>query len=142
MRFWDSSAIIPLLVTEAHSTAARVHYELDPDMAVWWATETECVSALTRLERDGRLGAAEITVAIARLDLLGAAWQEIQPIARIRQIAIRLLRTHPLWAADALQIAAAIIAAEDQPASLGLVTFDQRLAEVSAREGFTVSGPG
>lgn len=142
MRFWDSSAIIPLLVTEAHSTAARVHYGHDPDMAVWWATETECVSALTRLERDGRLGAAEITVAIARLDLLGAAWQEIQPIARIRQIAIRLLRTHPLRAADALQIAAAIIAAEDQPASLGLVTFDQRLADVASREGFTVSGPG
>ena len=140
MRFWDSSAIIPLLVTEAHSAAARVHYAKDPVMAVWWATETECVSALTRLERDGRLGASGITVAIGRLDLLGAAWQEIQPIVRIRQIANRLLRTHPIRAADALQIAAAIIAAEDQPASLGLVTFDQRLAEVASREGFTVTG--
>jgi predicted nucleic acid-binding protein len=142
MRFWDSSAIIPLLVTEARSPAARGHYEHDPDMAVWWATETECVSGLARLERDGHLGAGEITLAIGRLDRLGAAWQEIQPIARIRLIANRLLRTHSLRAADALQIAAAIVAAEEQPASLGLVTFDQRLAEVAAREGFSVSGPG
>ncbi len=56
----------------------------------------------------------------------------------MRDQAGRLLRLHPLRAADALQLAAAIIACEHQPESLPLVTLDQRLAEAARREGFAV----
>ena len=138
MRFWDSSAVIPLLITETSSALARIDFEGDPELIVWWATETECVSALARRERDGLLAPADLAIAIARLDRLGAAWQEIEPVPRIRQTANRLLRTHPLRTADALQLAAAIAASEDQPASLTVVTFDHRLAEAASREGFVV----
>jgi predicted nucleic acid-binding protein len=56
-------------------------------------------------------------------------------------MATRLLRVHPLRAADALQLAAAIIAAEDDPRSLPFVTLDDRLALAAEREGFPVVDP-
>ena len=136
MRYWDSSAIIPLTVTEASTDAMRAIVEQDPVMCVWWATELECVSALARLEREGALNETTATVALERLDLLAESWNEVQPVATVRSAARRLLRVHPLRAADALQLAAAVLAAEGQPASLGIVTLDERLAAAARREGF------
>jgi len=138
LRFWDSSAIIPLTVTEASTDAMRAIAEEDPVMCVWWATEVECVSALARLEREGALTDTATTVALERLDLLAESWNEVQPVVGVRGAARRLLRVHALRAADALQLAAAVIAAEGQPASLEIVTLDERLAAAARREGFTV----
>lgn len=142
MRFWDSSAVVPLVVAEPSSVAVLAEYERDPEILAWWATEVECVSALARLERGDRLDGPAMIEALERLDALAHAWQEIQPIARIRQVAIRLLRVHGLRAADALQLGAAIAAAEDQPASLLLVTLDDQLAQAAEREGFRIVRPG
>jgi predicted nucleic acid-binding protein len=138
LRYWDSSAIIPLTVTEAGTDAMRVIAEEDPVMCVWWATEVECVSALARLEREGALTDTAMTGALERLDLLAESWNEVQPVAAVRSAARRLLRVHTLRAADALQLAAAVVAAEGQPASLGIVTLDERLAAAARREGFAV----
>ena len=44
-------------------------------------------------------------------------------------------------AADALQLAAALVAAEELPASLTFVTLDRQQGEAAEREGFTVLGP-
>jgi predicted nucleic acid-binding protein len=141
MRFWDSSAVVPLLIDETMSAGVLVEFRRDPEMAVWWLTEVECVSALSRHERDGDLNVDAMVDAMGRLDDLGAAWREIQPVNRVRQVANRLLRVHPLRGADALQLAAAIIAAEEEPATLDLVTLDQRLAAAATREGFRVIRP-
>jgi hypothetical protein len=138
LRFWDSSAIIPLAVTEASTDAVRAIAEEDPVMCVWWATEVECVSALARLEREGALTEAATTVALERLDLLAESWNEVQPVASVRGTARRLLRVHALRAADALQLGAAVVAAEGQPASLEIVSLDERLAAAARREGFSV----
>jgi hypothetical protein len=48
------------------------------------------------------------------------------------------LRVHPLRGADSLQLAAAVIASEGLPASLNIVTLDERLAGAARREGFIV----
>jgi uncharacterized protein len=141
MRFWDSSAIVPLLVEEAASQPTLETYSTDPDVVVWWATEVECVSALARLEREGTLEEAGFGDALDRLDALSRAWHEIQPTNRTRQIAIRLLRVHPLRAGDAFQVASALTAAEGEPASLTIVTLDERLAGAASREGFGVVIP-
>jgi hypothetical protein len=53
-------------------------------------------------------------------------------------MASRLLRVHPLRAADALQLAAALAAAKGDPSSLDVVCLDQRLSEAARREGFRV----
>jgi predicted nucleic acid-binding protein len=141
VKFWDSSAIVPLLVIEPSSVAVLATYELDPEVVAWWATEAECVSALARLERDGSLAAPSIAEGLRRLDALARSWREVQPVMAIRQTAIRLLRVHQLRTADALQLGAAIVAAEDHPATLPLVTLDERLALAAEREGFAVVRP-
>lgn len=142
MRFWDSSALVPLLVAESGSVSVMQAYEGDPELVVWWVTEVECVSALARLEREGSLLGASMAAALQRLDALAMAWHEVQPIGRLRQTAVRLLRMHPLRSADALQLAAALMTAEDHPATLPFVTLDDRLALAAEREGFTVVRPG
>ena len=141
MRFWDSSAVVPLLVAESTSAAVLREYELDPEVVAWWATEAECVSALARLERDGNLTAASMGEALRRLGALTRAWREVQPVTAVRTTAIRLLRVHPIRTADAFQLGAAIAAAEDHPAVLPLVTLDDRLAQAAEREGFEVVRP-
>jgi uncharacterized protein len=141
MRFWDSSALVPLFVAELSSDAVRQEFERDPELVVWWGTELECVSTLARQERDGDLTAASFADALRRLDALAGAWREVQPVGRVRQIATRLLRVHPLRAAEALQLGAAIVASEEQPATLPFVTLDKRLARAGEREGFAIIRP-
>lgn len=107
-------------------------------MLVWWGSEIECVSALARLERDGALGPQDMMQALKRLRALAAAWHEIDPSDAAREAASRFLRVHPLRATDALQLAAAFLAAERRPSTLDLVTLDERLAEAAGKEGFGV----
>lgn len=141
MRFWDSSALVPLLVQEESSGDMLALYEDDPEILVWWSTSVECVSALTRLEREDSLASDGVAAALERLDAIAAAWREVLPVAAARRTAIRLLRVHALRAADALQLAAAVIASESHPATLPLVTLDDRLAAAAEREGFRVVTP-
>jgi len=138
LRFWDSSAIVPLIVTEASTEGLLASAAQDPVMCVWWATEVECASALSRLEREGALTDGAITIALERLDRLAESWNEVQPTAALRGIARRLLRVHALRGADSLQLAAVVVASEGLPASLNIVTLDERLAGAARREGFIV----
>jgi predicted nucleic acid-binding protein len=141
MKFWDASAIVPLLVAEPTTKAAQAIAAKDPAMLVWWATEVECASALARLERGGSLDDAAMAQALDRLGRLANAWNEVDASDSLREVAVRLLRVHPLRAADALQLSAAYLAAERRPASLQLVTLDDRLAMAARKEGFAVVVP-
>lgn len=117
----------------------RAEYEHDRGMVVWWATEVECVSAVARRERG--TGADPVAdAALEHLDALSENWDEIEPSVPLRRVARRLLRTHALRAADALQMAAALSASAGDPSTLELLTLDDRLAEAARREGFPV-GP-
>jgi predicted nucleic acid-binding protein len=107
-------------------------------MVVWWAAETECVSAISRLEREGALTLEDAESALEHLGRLQSGWSEIEPGSTVRFLARRLLRVHDLRAADALQLAAALVAAETQPARLPFVSLDDRLAAAARREGFRV----
>jgi uncharacterized protein len=138
VKFWDASAIVPLLIAEASTRRLQALAAGDPDMLVWWGSQVECVSALARLERDGALDPKVALLAFDRLKQLAAGWHEVDPSDIVREVAARFLRVHPLRAADALQLAAAFIAAEQRPASLEMITLDERLASVAQKEGFTV----
>lgn len=140
MNFWDTSALVALGVEEIHHRRAREILEADDRMAVWWGTAIEYVAALSRREREGSLTTGEVSTQIARLHALSQVWYEVQPSSRVRLLAQRLLRVHPLRAADSLQLAAALAVAEDDPSSVGFVCFDARLNEAASREGFKVLG--
>ena len=138
MRFWDSSAIVPVLVAEP-ATEALLHLMREPSPPmVWWATPAECESAITRREREGALDTASAQSARDDLRRLEEMWVEVAPSAEMRNLARRLIRVHPLRTADALQLAAALAAADGHPGDLEFVCLDQRLSDAARREGFPV----
>ncbi|MGH9456985.1 MAG: type II toxin-antitoxin system VapC family toxin [Thermoanaerobaculia bacterium] len=136
MRFWDSSAVLPLIVQESPTKELRELLADDRDVVVWWGTETECISALSRLERQKDIAPPQLAAALDLLGELAAAWHEVTPTTEVRDTAKRLLRIHPLTAADALQLAAAIVASEGDRGSLEIVTLDLRLRDAAERQGF------
>jgi uncharacterized protein len=142
VKFWDSSAVVPLLVPEVESASMQRLYEADSTMAVWWATEIECASAIARRQRIGQLPEEIVTEAFRRLSALRSAWHAVEPSDEVRESAKRFLRVHDLRAADASQIAAAFFVAETRPATLALVSLDERLQAAARREGFLVTVPG
>ena len=142
MKFWDASAIVPLLVNEVSAPRLRAVASADSAMSVWWGSKVECVSALMRLERQGSLDDGSVALALKRLDQLEAIWDEIDPNDALRDVAVRYLRVHSLRAGDALQLSAAYLAAERRPASLEFVTLDERLAGAARKEGFAVIDVG
>jgi predicted nucleic acid-binding protein len=140
VRFWDSSAVVPLLVVESTSDAMESILAEDSVVSTWWGTPIECVSAISRLERAGLAASSDVAAAHVRLSVLETNWVEISPADRLREDARRLVRVHGLRAADALQLAAAVTAATRGGHALPFVTLDERLALAASREGFTILG--
>jgi predicted nucleic acid-binding protein len=138
VKFWDASAIIPLLADEPTREPLLALLEADPEMLAWWGTPVEIASALARREREQLLTANEVEAALEAARALAESWHEIVPSATVRRTAERLLRVHALRAADSLQLAAALIAANHDPATLEIVCLDARLATAARREGFNV----
>ncbi len=138
MNFWDTSALVALGVDEAHRPLALRILEADDRMAVWWGATVEYAAAISRREREGSLRLKEASENLVRLRELSQVWYEVQPGRRIKALAERLLRVHPLRAADSLQLAAAIACAEEDPSSIGFVCFDARLSDAASREGFRI----
>ena len=73
MRFWDSSAVIPLLVRQAASPQADRWLSDDHAIAIWTLTPVEVVSALRRLLREGILDERLAQQAEARAQQLARA---------------------------------------------------------------------
>jgi predicted nucleic acid-binding protein len=138
MRFWDTSAIMPLLAREPLSGEMRRLLEEDAGMVVWWATRVECIAAISRRAREGSLGAEAEATARGLLDDLSESWTEAQPTARLRVLAEQALTAHPLRAADALQLATALIWCGSQPRGRPFVCLDERLRTAAFRFGYVL----
>ena len=138
MRYWDSSALIPLVVEEPGSDLARSWLGQDSQIATWGLTRLELVGAVERRAREGRVTSAERRQLLARFGDLFDAMGEVTDLLAVRQRAIPLLARHALRAADASQLGAAMLAAENDPTSLPFVCLDQNLALAAEREGFPV----
>jgi predicted nucleic acid-binding protein len=107
-------------------------------MSVWWGTLVECSSALARLLRDGLIQRRNAALGLQRLREFEAEWIEVEPGVAVRDGACRLLRAHPLHAADALQLAAAIRLSEEFGEPVEIVCFDSRLADAARAESLRV----
>lgn len=137
MRFWDSSAILPLLLEEDGSAEAHRIYRDDAWQVVWCLTQVEAASALARRSREG-LKINEQHSAKSQLDFLIERWEQVTSLERVRTRALRLLGTHALSAADALQLAAALVFCDERTEGLPFVCLDDRLADAARRERFPV----
>ena len=136
MRYWDASVLVALCVQEDGTAGARL---LARTPIVTWSVSTvEIASAIERRAREGALTSAQRVAAHGALTNLAAAWTEIAALAPVRERALRLVATHPLRAADAMQLGAALVAVSDRPTGHEFVCADHRLRDAAAREGFRV----
>ena len=138
MKFWDASALIPLCLYERETPSLKRLVQADQSIVAWWASPIECLSALARLRRAETLSIEEEEQAHAILRALMAGWTEVEPSEPVREQAARVLRLHPLRAADSLQLAAALVWCQGDPSHCEFVCLDQRLREAGRREGFSV----
>jgi predicted nucleic acid-binding protein len=113
-------------------------YRNDPEVLTWWGSRVECVSAVARHERERALTASDVRASFVRLDGLASKWHEIEPTEPLRTLAQRLLRTHPLRSADALQLAAALSSVPGGE----IVCLEERLAVAAEKEGLRVLPAG
>lgn len=139
MIYWDTSAIVPLVIDEPHSESVRAVLRNDGNVVVWWMTTIECLSAILRNEREGRLTREQSDQARQALDALGGDWSELAPSETVRDRARGVLMRHPLRAVDALQLGAALTWTEGQPLGHRFLTLDERLAAAARAEGFDVT---
>ena len=139
MKFWDSSAMVPLIVDEEETDYCLKTLSDDQEMLIWCLSKVEVISALCRLVREKSLSEDEFQKAKKRLnDLIERAY-EVKVIQKVRDRALRLLEVHPLRAADACQLASALVATQEEPDRLAVVCFDQRLMRAAIKEGFVVN---
>ncbi len=136
MRYWDASALVPLCVAEAGTAVAR--RLVRGGIVTWTVSAVEIAAAIERRAREGGLTEAERVTAQGALRELAAAWTEISATGAVRERALRLVATHPLRAADAMQLGAALAAVSDRTAGHEFVCADRRLRDAAAREGFRV----
>lgn len=138
MRFWDSSAIVPLVIREPSSDEVTRVADEDRHPIVWWSTPVEVEAALRRALRAGRVVDSGYRFAAKAMEVFHASGEEIAPGEEVRRQATRLLRVHELRAADALQLAAAMVWCGGRPDGEGFVSLDRRLRDAAELEGFTV----
>ncbi|HEU0265215.1 MAG TPA: type II toxin-antitoxin system VapC family toxin [Geobacterales bacterium] len=136
MKFWDTSAIIPLCIDEPMTRLVVPIAREDGVMVVWWGGLVECWSAYARLLREGVVDEMAEEQLRGITATLAVSWIEIEPSDELREIAGRLLRTHQLRAADSLQLAAALVWSGGTPRGHQFVCLDQRLRDAARREGF------
>lgn len=139
MHYWDASAIVPLCVEEDSSVRLRPLAEAE-QIVTWCLSAVEVTSGIERRAREGSLAPDARQRALADLRELVEAWTEVTMIAPVRERALRLLAVHPLRAADAVQLAAALLVMEDEPSGHSFVCCDPRLRGAAEREGFVVVG--
>ncbi len=140
MRYWDASALVALCVAE-HATDV-LRSLVAEGIVTWGVSAVEIASAIERRTREGELTARERTTARTALGELAAAWTEISALSPVRERALRLVATHPLRAADAMQLGAALVGVTDRPNGHAFVCTDIRLRDAAAREGFLVLPAG
>jgi len=127
-----------VVVAEPRTDSVRSWLADDPRIVTWAWTRVELAGAVERRARAGQLSRTERRAALDRFDELARAWDEVVDLFAVRSRACALLARHPLRAADAAQLAAALLLAEDDPASVCFVCLDERLAFAAEREGLRV----
>jgi uncharacterized protein len=140
VKFWDASAVVPLLFEQKQTGAVRKLRAADPEMAVWWGTVVECHSAIARLLRQRAIDRSGAAQSVERLRRIGSEWLEVEPSTILRQEACRLLLAHPLRAAHAFQLAAALNLANEIGDRVEMVCFDERLVEAARFEQVPIIG--
>ena len=140
MRYWDASALVPLLVSEPSTDLARTWLADDSEIVTWAWTRVEIASAIERRAREGALSRRDRRQVLERLETFADTWDEVTEVLAVRSRASLLLARHPLRAADAGQLGAALLVNEQLDGRpLSFMCLDRRLSEAAELEGLRVA---
>ena len=76
---------------------------------------------------------------LGRFDALASTWDEVTDVLAVRSRANALLARHPLRAADAGQLGAALLVHEQLAGPLKFVCLDERVSVAAELEGLCVT---
>ena len=138
MRYWDASALVPLVVAESDSESARTWLSEDDHIVTWVWTRTEIIGAIERRAREGALSRLQRRDVLERFNAFADSWDEVTEVLAVRSRATALLARHPLRAADAGQLGAALLVREQLASPLTFVCLDQRLSSAAELESLRV----
>ena len=91
MRFWDTSALVPLVVAEDETQRMRSLLEEDPHIITWAWTSVEFASAVERRARQGELNREHRRDALSRFADLAEIWDEVTDVLAVRRYALAVL---------------------------------------------------
>lgn len=138
MRYWDASALVPLVVAEPETERVRSWLAEDGHIVTWAWTLTEISSAVERRAREGSLSRPQRRGVLERIESLAQSWDEVTDVLAVRSRANALLARHPLRVADAGQLGAALLIHEQLAGPLVFVCLDRRLSLAAERESLRV----
>jgi predicted nucleic acid-binding protein len=138
VRFWDASAVLPLIIEESGTELVRSWLRDDSNMVLWGLSRLELASAVERRFREGSLSASQRAAALLRAERIANDAHEVTDLLAVRVRGLPLLARHPLRAADAAQLGAALLVADPDPSSLSFAVLDRLLAHAAVREGLRV----
>jgi len=133
--FWDSSSLVKMCVQQQSTPVVRA-LSAQYRIAVWWSTSVEMRSSFARLLRMGQLTPNGMVEAQVALERLRSVWREVQPKEQVREQAERLVDRFPLKAADAQQLAAALIWCRSRPQNRVFISGDAQLLDAARQLGF------
>jgi len=139
LAFWDSSALVKLLVEEPGTDVAVALWDESAGVVASRLSVPEVSAALAAAERGGRVDRARARVARNEWLRYLLALDVVEISADIADHAAGLAASHPLSGADAVHLATAMALGDGE---LVLATWDRRLAAAAVAEGLSVvSGP-
>ena len=140
--FLDTSAVVKRYVDEAGSRVVR-ELTAAADAHISEITIVECIAALCRQGREGRLTSEQVLAALRRFrEEASTGYELVGVTSGVIAVAGSLAERHVLRGYDAVQVASALSV---QRAVSGevvtLVTADGRMCEVGREEGMDVIDP-
>lgn len=111
--YFDTSALVPLIVAEPTSAACRAAWNSAERVVTVRLAYVEAVAALARADRAGRLGARGLDESISELDDF---WSEVEIVeldAELTRVAAALARDRALRGYDAVHCAAGVSVSSD-----------------------------
>ena len=136
--FWDTSALLPLLCRDSFSSRSRELLRQYSTIISWWGTSVEVHAAFFRMQKEGRLKAGDVEIALQLFADFRLRWREILPVERLRELAEDSCRRYEIRSADAMQLAAALIWSNEQPRGRNFICFHNRLLNAARAAGFLV----
>ncbi len=137
MKFWDTSALIPLMIREPRSEEMRSILRSDAHIVTSAFTVIEVASAHWRRRHAGQLTMSAHEIAERNFAQLSETWIEVPVSQSVLDTAVSVLSRYVLRAGDALQLGAAKIAA-GQERWFAFVCLDENLKAAARAEGFAV----